>query len=55
MIQEAYDKEAFTYVRTDPVTGEVNGLAPACHLASAAFGRSLVCLPYLDYGGILAA
>jgi serine/alanine adding enzyme len=55
VIREAYGKEAFTYVRTDPITGEVKGMAPACHLASTAFGRSLVCLPYLDYGGILAA
>jgi hypothetical protein len=54
VIREAYGKEAFVFVRTDPVSGEVRGLAPACHLASAAFGRHLVCLPYLDYGGILA-
>lgn len=55
VIREAYGKEAFIYVRTDPITGEVKGMAPACHLASTAFGRSLVCLPYLDYGGILAS
>ena len=55
VIREAYGKDAFLYVRTDPVSGEVKGLAPACHLASAAFGKNLVCLPYLDYGGILAA
>jgi hypothetical protein len=54
VIREAYGKEAFAFVRTDPVTGAIRGLAPACHLASAAFGRHLVALPYLDYGGILA-
>jgi len=54
VIREAYGKEAFAFVRTDPVTGEIRGYAPACHLASAAFGRHLVALPYLDYGGILA-
>lgn len=54
VIKEAYGKDAFVYVRTDPVDGRVRGLAPACHLDSAAFGRNLVCLPYLDYGGILA-
>ena len=54
VIREAYGKEAFAYVRLHPVTGEIRGLAPACHLASAAFGRHLVALPYLDYGGILA-
>lgn len=54
VIKEAYDKEAFVLVHTDPSTGEVRGMAPASHLASAAFGRDLVCLPYLDYGGILA-
>jgi hypothetical protein len=54
VIREAYGKEAFAFVRTDPVTGEIRGYAPACHLASAAFGRHLVGLPYLDYGGILA-
>jgi hypothetical protein len=54
VIHEAYGKEAFAFVRTHPVTGEVRGYAPACHLASAAFGRQLVALPYLDYGGILA-
>jgi hypothetical protein len=54
VIREAYGKEAFAFVRTHPVTGEIRGYAPACHLASAAFGRHLVALPYLDYGGILA-
>ncbi len=54
VIHEAYGKEAFAFVRTHPVTGEIQGYAPACHLASAAFGRQLVALPYLDYGGILA-
>ncbi len=54
VIREAYGKEAFAFVRTDPVTGKIRGYAPACHLASAAFGRHLVALPYLDYGGILA-
>jgi len=54
VIREAYGKESFAFVRTDPVTGEIRGYAPACHLASAAFGRQLVALPYLDYGGILA-
>ncbi|MDB5103957.1 MAG: FemAB superfamily protein [Fibrobacteres bacterium] len=54
VIKEAYDKEAFAFVRTDPDTGAVKGMAPACFLASAAFGKNLVCLPYLDYGGILA-
>jgi hypothetical protein len=54
VIAEAYGKEAFAFVRTDPVTGRMRGYAPACHLASAAFGRELVALPYLDYGGILA-
>jgi Acetyltransferase (GNAT) domain len=54
VIREAYGKESFAFVRTHPVTGEIRGYAPACHLASAAFGRQLVALPYLDYGGILA-
>lgn len=54
VMREAYGKEAFAFVRTHPVTGEIRGYAPACHLASAAFGRHLVALPYLDYGGILA-
>jgi hypothetical protein len=54
VIREAYGKEAMVFVRTDPATGGVKGLAPACFLASAAFGKQLVCLPYLDYGGILA-
>lgn len=54
VIKEAYGKDAFVFVRTDPVDGRVRGIAPGCHLDSAAFGRHLVCLPYLDYGGILA-
>jgi len=53
VIREGYGKEVLLWVRTDP-TGTVRGMAPACFLASAGFGRSLVCLPYLDYGGILA-
>lgn len=55
VIREAYGKQAFAWVRTDPETGEVRGLASAGLLASAAFGRQLVALPYLDYGGPLAA
>lgn len=54
VFRDAYGKEAFLLVWIDPVTGGVRGLAPACYLASAAFGKDLVCLPYLDYGGILA-
>ena len=54
VIKEAYNKEAFILVSTDEETGKVRGLAPACYLACAAFGKNLVCLPYLDYGGILA-
>jgi hypothetical protein len=53
VIKEAYGKDAFMFVRTGP-QGEVRGMAPACFLSSAGFGRNLVCLPYLDYGGILA-
>ncbi|HKP97421.1 MAG TPA: GNAT family N-acetyltransferase [Fibrobacteria bacterium] len=54
VIREAYEKETFQLIRTDPSTGEIRGTATACYLASAGFGKNLVCLPYLDYGGILA-
>lgn len=53
VIREGYGKEVQVWVRTD-ASGTVVGMAPACFLASAGFGRNLVCLPYLDYGGILA-
>jgi hypothetical protein len=54
VIRDAYDKEAHLLVRTDADTGAVLGMAPYGYLSSAAFGRNLVCLPYLDYGGMLA-
>ncbi len=53
VIREGYGKDVQVWVRTD-ASGAVCGMAPACFLASAGFGRNLVCLPYLDYGGILA-
>lgn len=53
VIREVYGKEAFTLVWQDGEGGPVRGLAPAAFLESL-FGRNLVSLPYLDYGGILA-
>ena len=54
IFKEGYGKEGFTLVSVDAATGAVDGAAPACFLSSPVFGRNLVCLPYLDYGGILA-
>jgi FemAB-related protein (PEP-CTERM system-associated) len=54
IIREGYGMDAFTLLWVDPGTGNIEGAAPACYLTSPLFGRNLVCLPYLDYGGILA-
>ena len=54
IIREGYGMEAFTLLWVDPGSGNIEGAAPACYLTSPVFGRNLVCLPYLDYGGILA-
>src|SRR5690606_444003 len=37
-----------------PANGNIGGAAPACEVSSLLFGRNLVCMPFLDYGGIAA-
>jgi FemAB-related protein (PEP-CTERM system-associated) len=54
VFREAYGKEGFILLWRDPADGSIQGSAPACSLNSLLFGRSLVCLPFLDYGGIAA-
>lgn len=54
VFREAYGKEAFILLWRDPADGSVQGAAPACAMSSLLFGRNLVCLPFLDYGGIAA-
>jgi FemAB-related protein (PEP-CTERM system-associated) len=54
VFREGYGKDGSILLWKDPETGKVLGAAPACLLSSRIFGRHLVCLPYLDYGGILA-
>jgi FemAB-related protein (PEP-CTERM system-associated) len=54
VFREAYGKRTLTFVHVDD-KGAVTGLASASILASAVFGRKLVAMPYLDYGGPLGA
>ena len=54
VIEAAYGQEPHYLVCRDR-SGAISGLAPAFWMESVFFGRQLVSLPYLDYGGILAA
>lgn len=54
VFREGYGKAGFILCWKDPRSGKVLGAAPACLLSGILFGRNLVCLPYLDYGGIVA-
>jgi FemAB-related protein (PEP-CTERM system-associated) len=50
--REAYGHEAL-YVRAED-GGEVCGVLPLVFVTSRLFGRRLVSMPFLDYGGVLA-
>jgi FemAB-related protein (PEP-CTERM system-associated) len=54
ILREGYGKESEIFVWKDPATGSIRGGVSAGRLDSALFGRKLVCMPYLDYGGIVA-
>jgi serine/alanine adding enzyme len=51
VFQETYGKEPAYWICRE--NGRITGAAPAFWLESLLFGRSLVSMPYLDYGGIL--
>lgn len=55
VFKECYGKEAFVLLWRDAATGKVTGAAPGCYLQSPLFGRHLVGMPYLDYGGPVAS
>lgn len=52
VISRAYGHEPVYLMATE--AGEVTGLLPLMLMQSRLFGRRLVSLPFLDYGGILA-
>jgi FemAB-related protein (PEP-CTERM system-associated) len=52
VFREGYGKTGFILCWKDPASGKILASAPAALLASPLFGRTLVGLPYLDYGGI---
>ena len=54
VIAETYGKKSRAWVSLD-AQGKVDGFASACYMGAPGMGRSLVCLPYLDYGGPLAS
>jgi len=54
VFREAYGKKGFILLWRDPANGNIGGAAPACEVSSLLFGRNLVCMPFLDYGGIAA-
>lgn len=53
VIQDTYGKEPAYFITREG--GRITGAAPAFWLESMLFGRRLVSMPYLDYGGILGA
>lgn len=55
IIAEAYGKEPAWWICREGALGRITGVAAAFWLDSLLFGRQLVGLPYLDYGGILAS
>ena len=54
VIESTYGKKPDYLVCRERETGRITGVAPAFWMESLVFGRRLVSLPYLDYGGILA-
>jgi FemAB-related protein (PEP-CTERM system-associated) len=50
--QEAYGHESVRLVAADD--GEIVGVLPLVRVAGRLFGRRLVSMPFLDYGGVLA-
>jgi FemAB-related protein (PEP-CTERM system-associated) len=53
IVETAYGHESIRLVAEED--GEVRGLLPMVLIRSRLFGRRLVSMPFLDYGGILAA
>jgi len=51
IVREAYGHEAI-YLRADE-EGEIRGLLPLVLVSSRLFGRRIVSMPFLDYGGVL--
>jgi serine/alanine adding enzyme len=54
VIEATYGKKPDYLICREKETGRIAGVAPAFWMDSLVFGRRLVSLPYLDYGGILA-
>lgn len=52
IIEEAYGHQTF-YLMTKDRNEEVQGILPLVFLSSRVFGRFLVSVPFLNYGGIL--
>jgi FemAB-related protein (PEP-CTERM system-associated) len=54
VIEDTYGKEPHYILCRDYASGRLASVAPAFWMESLLFGRRLVSLPYLDYGGIVA-
>src|SRR5689334_23095342 len=54
VITDSFDHQTF-YSMAQDSTGEVRGVLPLVFLKSRLFGRFLVSVPYLNYGGVLAS
>ena len=53
VIEEAFGHQTYYFVVQSP-QGTVQGVAPLVLLASRGFGRFLVSLPFVNYGGVIA-
>jgi serine/alanine adding enzyme len=53
VVERAYGRPTYFWVCREP-GGRLAGILPAVHLKHLLFGNSLVSMPYLDGGGILA-
>ena len=53
VMEEAFGHRTF-YLLAKDETGQVRGVLPLVFLASRLFSRSLVSLPFLNYGGVLS-
>ncbi len=51
----AYKKEPYYLIFRDKNSGSVMGIAPSFFIKSKIFGNHLVSMPYLDFGGVVAA
>ncbi|WP_319548611.1 FemAB family XrtA/PEP-CTERM system-associated protein [Desulfogranum marinum] len=53
ILRDSYNLKSF-YIYSTGIEGNIEGILPLFQISSVLFGRHLVSMPFLDYGGILS-